>query len=78
MTGIVRGCGSRCPRMPASFRSFHTNAANQELLHNSLNLHATKYREVNFHFTEALKGIPIGNHDQLNDVAFWSGMACQN
>ena len=49
--------------MQASFRSFHTNAANQELLDNSLNLHATKNKEVNFLFTEALKGMKIGNYD---------------
>ena len=38
----------------------------------------TKYRVVNFPFTETLKGFPIGNYDQLNAFAFRSGMACQN
>ena len=92
-TGIFRGCGSRCPQMPASIRFSHTNAANHDLQRISLKLHTTKYGEVDFHFTETLKGFPIGNYDQLNAFAFsvrhgmpasvlrfpreWAGMASQ-
>ena len=77
-TGIFRGCGSRCPQMPASIRFSHTNAANHDLQHISLKLHTTKYGEEDFHFTETLKGFPIGNYDQLNAFASRSGMACQH
>ena len=60
-TGIFKGCGSRGPQMPSSIRLPHINAANQDLQHVSLKLHTTKYGEVNFHFTETLKGFPIEN-----------------
>ena len=61
--------------MPASIRSSHTNAANQDLQHNSLKLHTTKYGEVDFNFTKTLKGVPNGNYDQLDAFASRSGMA---
>lgn len=92
-TGIFRDCGSRCPQMPASIRFSHTNAADLDLQRISLKLHTTKYGEVDFHFTETLKGFPIGNYDQLNAFSFsvrhgmaasvlrfpreWVGMASQ-
>ena len=40
-TGIFKGCGSRCPQMPASIRFSHINAASHELQLISLKLHTT-------------------------------------
>lgn len=68
--GIFGLCGSKCPTWKAAIRFSHTNAANLDLMRIALKISIAKNVEVDFHFTETLKGFPIRDYDQLNAFAF--------